>query len=345
MAGPSVVVADQPSFAEKSGLIIDFHIHIHPYPTEDNGVSMPRAYADRNAGRMARMGIPVDRQAEVAVKRMNETGVAAAVVQNPFHSPESGHVRTNQSVYDAIKDYPDRLYAFAGIYIRPKPDLAELEFAITELGFKGLKYIPASQNFRPNDFDLLDPLYKKLIELDVPVLSHPRPTFLPGSNAWMCDMRDYLDVVKRYPELNLVIAHAGSGAVLGEEGALAVANAGPNAYVEASGAMWSLTLDHIPPRSSKRPSAWEAFTHEVIWPETESGERTPEMEGAWQRGKEDHAKLLRHIVNRARGKLIYASDLPFIARFDFHELYTEALVDPDLLDDVLGGTARRLLKI
>lgn len=320
------------------------HIHIHPFPNGTNGLAMPDDYRHEMAHKLERIGISPDRQAEAAVERMAAAGVDAAVVQNPYHAPESGHRRSNRTVAETIAPYRGKLYAFAGIFIRPTPDLAELEYAICELGFKGLKYLPASQSFRVNDFALLDPLYKKLIELDVPLLTHPGPTNFRGSDPSVCQMADYIDVARRYPDLKLIIAHYGAGAVGGSEAALALAEEFPNVYVETSTWMWQCTRPFIPAIDGWNPQAPETFLYEMLYPA--GGQRRPEMEEAWQRGKEAHRAMLREIVARAPGKLMYGTDLPFIARFDFVELYREALGDhPAVLADVLGGTAQRVLKI
>jgi predicted TIM-barrel fold metal-dependent hydrolase len=324
-------------------MIIDFHIHIHPFPTETNGLAMPEDYRLEHIDRFARIGIPYDDQARVAVERMDAAGVDAAVVQNPYHSRESGHIRSNQTVYETIKDFPGRLYAFAGTYVRPEPDVAELKRAVKELGFKGMKIVPASQNVRVNDFDLLDPLYKTLIELDVPLLSHAGPTHFPGSNPAVCDLNLYFDVVKRYPELKFILAHLGSGAGNLDQ-VIEFANAGPNTYIEASTWPWQTTRDLMPPLTSVGTGRADPFLENAIYPP--GGVRTPEIQAAWDKGLTAHAELIRDLVKKAPGRLIYGTDLPFIAKFDYIEMYKDALANqPEERDEVLGNRAARLMKI
>lgn len=324
-------------------MIIDFHIHIHPFPTGTNGLRMPEDYRQENAERLARIGISADQQAAKAVERMDLAGVDAAVVQNPYHGRESGHIRSNQTVYEAIKPFAGRLYAFAGIYITPTPDLAELEHAAGSLGFKGLKILPASQGFRVNDFALMDPLYRKLVELNLPLLVHAGPTNFPGSDPSVCDMAYYRDVVERHPDLKLIQAHLGSGAKGGKEAALKLAAEYPNFYIEASTWMLRLTREVMPPYSAIGRGLADPFLEALLFPKNG---RSTQMQEAWERGKEAHSRLIRDLAAAAPGKLIYGTDLPFAARFDFVELYREALKDdPVNLELVLGGTARRLLNI
>src|SRR4051812_32739385 len=114
-------------------MIVDVHIHIHPFPSATNGVKMPAAYEQETRDDLEALGIPPEDQAGEAVRRMDAAGVDACIVVNPARPPETGHVRSNQSVYDTIKQYEGRIYALAGIHLRPKPDIQELEHAIAEL--------------------------------------------------------------------------------------------------------------------------------------------------------------------------------------------------------------------
>ena len=129
--------------------IIDMHIHIHPMPTKENGLKMPEVYEAETRKDLSRLGIPPEDQAAEAVRRMDAAGVDAAIVVNPYQEPESGHIRTNKSVYETIAPYKGRLYALAGTYIHPTPDIKELETAITEYGFRGIKMNVGGARARP----------------------------------------------------------------------------------------------------------------------------------------------------------------------------------------------------
>ena len=45
----------------------------------------------------------------------------------------------------------------------------------------------------------------------------------------------------------------------------------------------------MPVRASTKPSAWEDFTEEVLFPE--GGKLPPALEAAWQKGKEEHTRI------------------------------------------------------
>lgn len=322
--------------------IIDMHIHIHPMPTKENGLKMPEVYEAETRKDLSRLGIPPEDQAAEAVRRMDAAGVDAAIVVNPYHEPESGHIRTNKSVYDAIAPFKGRLYALAGTYIHPTPDLKELETAITEYGFRGIKMNVGGARARPSDFDLLDPLYKKLIELDVPALFHPGPGFTGGLPTFGYDMRDYYDLAKRHPELRIVIAHGGHGTIGGPELALTIVRSCPNVYLEVSGLLYRSSQKHLSPSTSA--GFWRGFTHNLLYPE--GGKRTPEMEKVWLKTVETHTESLVATCNAVPGKIMYGTDLPFIDRWDMSvDLYRDALTDPAFRDAVLGGTAAEVFRL
>ena len=87
-----------------------------------------------------------------------------------------------------------------------------------------------------------------------------------------------------------------------------------------------------------------AYLEHALYPH--GGVRTPEVQKAWDEGIAKHAELIRDLVMKAPGRLIYGTDLPFVATFDFIELYKNALADqPEELAEVLGNRAARLLKL
>jgi predicted TIM-barrel fold metal-dependent hydrolase len=323
--------------------VIDAHIHIHPFPTETNGVKMPPAYEQGLRADLEYLSIPIDQQAEVAVQRMDAAGVEAAIVVNPKHPYESGHVRTNESVFEAIKPFKGRLYSLAGIHVRPKPDIAELELAIEKFGFKGLKLL-AGQQARPNDFDVMDPVYKKLQEYGLPIVWHPGPSHFAQPKGFGHDMGDYYEAAVRFPEVNMVIAHAGHGARGGSELACTVASACRNVWIEMSATIHSTAIPFMPPGAPRSGRMLSSFARNILNPE--GGKISSQFQPVWDQIKEAHLQEIRGLWNRAPGKMIYGTDLPLTDRWDVTiPLFEEALKSDELLDLVMYGTAKRLYKL
>jgi predicted TIM-barrel fold metal-dependent hydrolase len=116
------------------------------------------------------------------------------------------------------KKYPDKIIGFASVNpnIRmPRgPDrvvacVKELERAIKGLDLDGLKLYPTYENWSPDDFGLVGPVYEKAEELDIPVTIHQAWTTI--SDARMRYAHPYLldDVARNYKNLKIIVAHFG----------------------------------------------------------------------------------------------------------------------------------------
>lgn len=116
---------------------------------------------------------------------------------------------TNDEVAELVAAYPDRFAGVASVDLeRPMAALAELDRAVTELGFKALRVIPWLWD-RPPDDRLYYPLYARCVELGIPFctqVGHTGPAMPsePGRPI------PYLDrVALDFPELTIVGGHIG----------------------------------------------------------------------------------------------------------------------------------------
>ena len=107
-------------------------------------------------------------------------------------------------VINAIRLYPSRL---VGVYmVNPwlgKPELREVEYAIQDRGFRGIKLHPVLNAFRANDA-VVDPVLKLARHLKVPVMFHT--SFGLGSEP-----ERVAKVAARFPEVKVVMYHPGIG--------------------------------------------------------------------------------------------------------------------------------------
>jgi len=161
-------------FDNGDAMIIDAHVHI-------------------KGGDIYRREFPP----ELIIKRMNEAGIDRSVVFSIcLPSKES-----NELTFKAVSRFPDKLIGFAHV-LPQEGDVAvlELERAIMELGFKGLK-LHAGEFAQECGFTvkLLEPVLERAVKLKIPVLLDPISKFEP-----------ILEMVNAFPELKLIIAHLGS---------------------------------------------------------------------------------------------------------------------------------------
>lgn len=139
----------------------------------------------------------------------------------------------NEDVAELVAEHPDRLMGFASVDPN-KHDLAirELEFAVKELGMRGLKLHPPTQHFFAND-PVHYPLWAKTQELGIPILIHTGHN-QSGGRLKYADPTFLDDVALDFPDLKIIMAHFGFPWV---NQALSVTWIRRNVYLELSG--WS----------------------------------------------------------------------------------------------------------
>lgn len=225
-------------------MIVDAHMHIHDpsyiapklrmfyaraaaygrYPTRDPESLFPRVTT----------GIS-DPEGTFTLAEMDRHGVDIMVPMIVDHSIEVGEeaeVPFPQVVDhygELMRRYPGRLYAFIGVDPRRKNALELFQKAVEEYGFKGLKLYPGA-GFYPYD-EVCYPLYRKCLELGVPVTFHTSPSAAPAVSRF-CQPVNISDLHRDFPDLTVIYAHAGHGAWWEE--AMQIARGHPHGYLDLS---------------------------------------------------------------------------------------------------------------
>jgi len=136
---------------------------------------------------------------------------------------------TNESVAAIAGRHPDRFLPFAGIDIlRGAAGLRDLEHWIRDRGFRGLSLRPFMIGF-PADDRRYYPFYAKCVELDVPVSIHASANWTTSRPSDLGHPRHFDQVACDFPELRLILSHAGYPWVLE---ACLLAWKHPNVYLE-----------------------------------------------------------------------------------------------------------------
>jgi len=174
---------------------------------------------------------------ESLIKDMDEAGIDKSILLTVDYGlapglskPKFSIEEYNKWVADAADQYPDRLIAFAGVDPRRKNAVEILENAVQEWGMNGLKLYPPC-GFYPND-KIVTPLWEKANELEIPVMVHSGPGF-PQLKMKYSEPIYLEDVLVRYPNLNIIVAHCG-GVVWAEE-VVALRQLRDNVYTDISG--------------------------------------------------------------------------------------------------------------
>ena len=146
----------------------------------------------------------------------------------------------NEYIAETVDEYSDFFIGFAGIDPRKgKAAIQELERAVEDLGLQGVKLHPSAQGFFPNDPEY-DPLWERVAELDVPILTHTGTTGFgaggPGGDGISLKYTKPIpyidDLAARHPDLTIIMAHP---PFPWEKDGVAVAQHKPNVYIDLSG--------------------------------------------------------------------------------------------------------------
>ena len=225
-------------------MIIDMHIHI--WRPEFIPASIRWAYAEQAAFKRLPFRDPKDIFPKVTtgvsdpegaftIRDMNRAGIDAAVcIYADFsviagQDPEVSLYEIHKHYSEVQKKYAGRIYAFASVDPRRKDGFDIFEKAIDELGLKGLKlYTPCG--FYPYD-EICKPFYKKCVEENLPVVFHTAVTGYPFV-GWFAHPIHVCQVQRAYPQLQIILAHAGYKAWWEE--AVIVARYHPHTYLELS---------------------------------------------------------------------------------------------------------------
>jgi uncharacterized protein len=135
----------------------------------------------------------------------------------------------NELVAAVAERHPDRFVAFAGADVpRGMEAVREFEGLVRDRGFRGLSVRPFMIGLPASDRRYY-PLYAKCVELDVPVSIHSSANWTTVSVSDLGHPR-HIDVVAAdFPELKLIMSHAGYPWVLE---ACLLAWKYPNVYLE-----------------------------------------------------------------------------------------------------------------
>jgi predicted TIM-barrel fold metal-dependent hydrolase len=142
---------------------------------------------------------------------MDAAGVDKAVIMTVDWGPDLADRVSLHDLHtytsDLVGRYPDRLVPFAGIDPR-RPEAADvLEWAIRDLGFKGLKLYPPA-GFYPYDRAAF-PLYEICAARGVPVAFHTGEALAITPSRWANPLF-IQDIHSSFPTLPVWLCHAGA---------------------------------------------------------------------------------------------------------------------------------------
>ena len=115
----------------------------------------------------------------------------------------------NQGVAQLIEKYPEKFIGFAGFDPNNgEQAVLEIEYAVKELGFSGVKAVASMLELNIND-KAFYPFYAKTEELGVPILVHTGSAIIKGVRAKHVHPLLIDDIAFDFPDLKIICAHLG----------------------------------------------------------------------------------------------------------------------------------------
>lgn len=170
-------------------------------------------------------------QPDTVIRYLDEQGASHGVLfpHDRVMSPpwDADYDQANTLVGEAVLKYPDRLIGAARI----NPTFGRehtgklIDKYVKEWNCKGIKLVAGYDFYRPNDMNVMGPVMEKAEEHGLTVLFHSgdAPRDLPSLQAV---------AARRYPKVNVVLAHIGMHLYLWE--AILAAQEHDNIYVDMS---------------------------------------------------------------------------------------------------------------
>jgi len=169
---------------------------------------------------------------EELIKSMDDNGVEISLVQPFPGAPDP--VRIHDDIARLQEKYPGRIFGHASINPHQDEDFVrrELTRCVKELGFVVIKCHTIGHAVIPGSKDAAV-LFETAKELKVPVMVHTGAAGMPFSSP-----TQLMPMAIKYPEIPIVLGHAGAGALTGD--AIILASQFKNLYLETS---WINTPD------------------------------------------------------------------------------------------------------
>lgn len=213
-------------------------VHVHP-STSNFMIDSYGSYRDA-LSKFFRTDLPV-RTPEEMVEEFRELDIKAVLLGWDAETAMGLPPVPNDFIAKIVRDYPDTFIGFGGVDPwKGKAAIKEIERCAKELGFIGLKFMPAAQAFFPDDRQFY-PMWAKCQELGLVVLTHVGTTGMgAGTPGGMGVRLKYVrpihidDVATDFPELTIICAHP-AWPWLDEM--MAIAQHKDNVYLDLSG--WS----------------------------------------------------------------------------------------------------------
>lgn len=203
-------------------MIID--VHVHPQFIEPRQAKMPAQQNVRKLDLVANpqnIGLALSQTSynyfqrnhvmlplPEFINQMDEAKIDKVVLVNP--AIKGLPIRPmNEGVAKLLEQYLERFIGFAGFDPNNGAQaVKEIEYAVEELGFSGIKSVGSTLELDIND-KACYPCYEKAEELGIPILIHTGSVIIKGTRVKHVHPMMIDDVAFDFPDLKIICAHLG----------------------------------------------------------------------------------------------------------------------------------------
>jgi 2,3-dihydroxybenzoate decarboxylase len=275
------------------------------------------------------------------IKAMDEAGIDVQVLSHGAPATQKLDAVTAVPVAKKANDFlkqkidasGGRLEAFAVLpSADPKAAADELERAVTKLGFKGAMLHGLDKDGRFLDLKEFWPIYERAAKLDVPIYMHPAVPHKAVVDAYY---KDYLEqfpglltaawgftvetatqgirlvlsgVFDKHPGLKIILGHLGESLPF---------------------SLWRIDMALQRPGNARTP--FRDTFREHFWITTSGNFSTP--------------SLLCCVMEMGADRIMFSVDYPFVANPPGVKWMADVPLSPTDRENILGGTAQKLLRL
>lgn len=233
--------------------VTDIHVHVQPWEQ----LLPPVAEAIRRGRKDLEQVERFIRDASAFTAFLDEQGIArAGIINYPSQDLMGFDERVNDFVAAYRDRHPDRLIAFGGMHPRFVADpRREMRRILHELRVDAIKLHPPHMlvhaNAHASGDSALRILYEECQSAGRPVMIHTGTSVFPKARGKYGDPMDADDVAVDFPELRIILAHAGRP--LWMETAVHLARRHRHVYLDLSGIPPRSLLEYLPKLESLAP--------------------------------------------------------------------------------------------
>ena len=226
--------------------VVDIHVHIQPWDQlkPEVAAAMMRGRTDLEAV------LRFIRDPIAFTAFLDEQGIArVGLINYPSHDLMGFDERVNDFVAAYRDRHPERIIAFGGMHPRfVKDPRAEMRRILHELRVDAVKLHPPHMLVKANGYldgdEALRVLYDECQSAGRPVMVHSGTSVFPKARGKFGDPMDLDDVAVDFPDLRLIVAHAGRPIWM--ETAVHLARRHRHVYLDLSGIPPKSLLEYLP---------------------------------------------------------------------------------------------------